>query len=93
MAAVHARARGARALAGRHSTVSPHRPGGAGARAWTAGMAACITTGCEALDSALGNGMGAVRACRVQCAMCAPAAPAEEGLRPGIAAGAVVFIT
>ncbi len=33
-------------------------------------MAACITTGCEALDSALGNGMGAVWACRVPCAMC-----------------------
>ena len=45
-------------MAGRHSTMSPNRPGGAGARAWTAGMAACITTGCEALDSALGNGMG-----------------------------------
>lgn len=60
-------------MAGRHSTVSPNRPGGAGARAWTAGMAACITTGCEALDSALGNGMGAVRArcgragCSVRC--------------------------
>ena len=67
-----------------------NEPHVAGARAWTAGMAACITTGCQALDSALGNGMGAVRACRVQCAMCAPA---EKGLRPGIAAGAVVFIT
>ena len=64
---------GGAVVAGRHSTVSPHRPGGAGARAWTAGMAACITTGCEALDSALGNCTGAVRACRVRvpCAMCA----------------------
>ena len=57
-------------------------------------MAASIQTGCQALDAALGNGMGAVWArsgCRGPCAI--PGAPAEKGLRPGVAVGTVVFIT